>query len=198
MNEETKSYFTGIEKKLIEMICDSNKSIKIAMAWFTSNDLKNCILDKKRQSSKIEIEIVVDDNEINENYFLDYTPKFDDLGIIIKPKVSSKFLHNKFMLIDDKTVITGSYNFSKKAKSNLENIVVIQSESLCSYYLRIFKFISTFDYLDENIQLLLDYPDFAQRIISTYYEFTKSEFIKYRNKILIGDCFTHKMAIGMN
>jgi hypothetical protein len=47
------------------------------------------------------------------------------------------------------------------------------------------------DYLDENIKLLFEYPKFAQKLLSTYYAFSKNEYLKYENKIIIGDCFTH-------
>ena len=192
MNAQPKVYIKGIEKKVIEYISNANHSIIIAMAWFTNNTIKNCLIDKKRNKPEINIEIVVDKNEINKKYFLDYKSKFDEFGILIREKVDEKFLHHKFMIIDEYTAITGSYNFSKKAETNLENIVVIESGFISSYYSRIFKFITTRDYLDENIKLLLIYPVFAKSIISTYYQFNKNDFLKYRDKIQIGECFTHE------
>ena len=35
-----------------------------------------------------------------------------------------EIMHNKFCIIDHKTVITGSYNWTRKAKTNDENITV--------------------------------------------------------------------------
>lgn len=43
------------------------------------------------------------------------------------------FMHNKVLLIDD-TVITGSYNFSRSAQFNAENILFIESEPLADTY----------------------------------------------------------------
>jgi len=43
------------------------------------------------------------------------------------------FMHNKVLLIDD-TVITGSYNFSRSAELNAENILFIESAPLAEAY----------------------------------------------------------------
>jgi len=43
------------------------------------------------------------------------------------------FMHNKVLVIDD-TVITGSYNFSRSAQFNAENILFIESASLAQTY----------------------------------------------------------------
>jgi phosphatidylserine/phosphatidylglycerophosphate/cardiolipin synthase-like enzyme len=43
------------------------------------------------------------------------------------------FMHNKVLIVDD-TVITGSYNFSRSAQFNAENILFIESASLAEAY----------------------------------------------------------------
>lgn len=43
------------------------------------------------------------------------------------------FMHNKVLVIDD-TVVTGSYNFSRSAQFNAENILFIESEPLAEAY----------------------------------------------------------------
>ncbi|HEV2095849.1 MAG TPA: phosphatidylserine/phosphatidylglycerophosphate/cardiolipin synthase family protein [Chthoniobacterales bacterium] len=43
------------------------------------------------------------------------------------------FMHNKILVIDD-TVITGSYNFSRSAQYNAENILFIESAALADTY----------------------------------------------------------------
>jgi phosphatidylserine/phosphatidylglycerophosphate/cardiolipin synthase-like enzyme len=43
------------------------------------------------------------------------------------------FMHNKVLVIDD-TVITGSYNFSRSAQFNAENILFIESAPLAETY----------------------------------------------------------------
>jgi phosphatidylserine/phosphatidylglycerophosphate/cardiolipin synthase-like enzyme len=45
------------------------------------------------------------------------------------------FMHNKILVIDD-SVITGSYNFSRSAQANAENILFLESAALAEHYSR--------------------------------------------------------------
>jgi phosphatidylserine/phosphatidylglycerophosphate/cardiolipin synthase-like enzyme len=49
------------------------------------------------------------------------------------PSGRHDFMHNKILVIDD-TVITGSYNFSRSAQFNAENILFIESPALAERY----------------------------------------------------------------
>lgn len=49
------------------------------------------------------------------------------------PSGPHNFMHNKVLVIDD-TVITGSYNFSRSAQFNAENILFIESAPLAETY----------------------------------------------------------------
>jgi phosphatidylserine/phosphatidylglycerophosphate/cardiolipin synthase-like enzyme len=49
------------------------------------------------------------------------------------PDTPHDFMHNKVLVIDD-TVITGSYNFSRSAEANAENILTIESAPLAEAY----------------------------------------------------------------
>jgi len=49
------------------------------------------------------------------------------------PTSRHNFMHNKVLVVDD-TVITGSYNFSRSAQSNAENILFIESAPLANTY----------------------------------------------------------------
>jgi phosphatidylserine/phosphatidylglycerophosphate/cardiolipin synthase-like enzyme len=48
------------------------------------------------------------------------------------------FMHNKLMIIDDKMVITGSYNFSENAEANDENLLIFESPALAGAYNKYF------------------------------------------------------------
>jgi phosphatidylserine/phosphatidylglycerophosphate/cardiolipin synthase-like enzyme len=49
------------------------------------------------------------------------------------PTSRHDFMHNKILVIDD-TVVTGSYNFSRSAQFNAENILFIESAALAEHY----------------------------------------------------------------
>jgi phosphatidylserine/phosphatidylglycerophosphate/cardiolipin synthase-like enzyme len=52
-----------------------------------------------------------------------------------RPTSRHDFMHNKVLVVDD-TVITGSYNFSRSAQFNAENILFIESAPLAETYSR--------------------------------------------------------------
>ena len=52
-------------------------------------------------------------------------------------------MHNKVMIIDDKVVITGSYNFSENAEVNDENLLAIESAAVAAAYDRYFNALFT-------------------------------------------------------
>lgn len=56
-----------------------------------------------------------------------------------RPDAEEDFMHNKVMILDDRTVITGSYNFSENAESNDENLLVIESPEVAAAYARYFE-----------------------------------------------------------
>ena len=49
------------------------------------------------------------------------------------PAAPHDYMHNKALVVDD-TVITGSYNFSRSAEFNAENILIIESPPLADAY----------------------------------------------------------------
>ena len=54
-----------------------------------------------------------------------------DKGIPVKSnKGMTRKMHNKFVIIDEEIVLTGSYNWAKKSTSeNNENVVIISEKS---------------------------------------------------------------------
>ena len=58
-------------------------------------------------------------------------------GIPVKIDAQHAIAHNKVMIIDGKTVITGSFNFTKAAEdNNAENLLVIRDKELAERYIK--------------------------------------------------------------
>ena len=56
-------------------------------------------------------------------------------GIPVLIDAKHAIAHNKVMVIDDETIVTGSFNFTNQAEhSNAENLLVIRSRSLAEAY----------------------------------------------------------------
>jgi phospholipase D len=70
-------------------------------------------------------------------------PRFLSQGIDVKPDKNSALMHHKFFVIDNSTVITGSFNPTKAAdESNDDNLVVIRNSAIARQYAQEFQRIS--------------------------------------------------------
>jgi phosphatidylserine/phosphatidylglycerophosphate/cardiolipin synthase-like enzyme len=58
------------------------------------------------------------------------------MGIITYIDDRHAIAHNKIIIIDQETVITGSFNFTKAAEEeNAENLLIIKSKELAKSYI---------------------------------------------------------------
>jgi len=54
---------------------------------------------------------------------------FSKNGIQVKMDMTTNHMHHKFMIADERTVITGSYNWTNSAaRFNQENIIITQEK----------------------------------------------------------------------
>lgn len=118
------------EAGLIELIGSAEKTIDMAVFEFDLDSVKDALAEAWARGVEIR---VVYDNE--------YTDKDLDmkellsLGIKGTPDERSALMHNKFFIVDRKTVWTGSFNVSENAAhKNNENAMRIESEKLAEYY----------------------------------------------------------------
>ena len=122
----------------------SKSSIKAALAWFTDPELLKLLLNKKIQD-RIDVSIILFNDDINK-ILGSLTSLGDNLRFsnILKQQY---IMHHKFCIIDSSKVITGSYNWTIKARRyNKENIVFIEEENIVN------EFISEFENLFKNSQ----------------------------------------------
>lgn len=185
----------NIEQVILEHFDKARKSITIVVAWFTNKRIISKLIDIKKFRN-LDIQILVDNNEVNQKYFFElHLANLEESGIEVKRQHISKFNHNKFSVIDNETVITGSYNYTSKANQNFENIVIEKDHRIADFYTRIFKFFTDKNYIDPNISLLSDNFDFANKLISMYYPFSQKLFLKLKDQINLDYCFTHENGL---
>jgi len=116
--------FSQIRDLIYGKIFGSKKEIRIAVAWFTNQDILN-LLVFLLPAQKISL-------LINSDYIncgpdsLDFS-SFQAMGGKLYLHNPDILMHNKFCIIDDEILITGSYNYTYKAEySNKENVLLIQ------------------------------------------------------------------------
>lgn len=100
----------------LEKIINNSKISKCAFYDLTDYEVLEKIKNKKT-------EILIDEDN------------YENIGLEIK---KSGLMHNKFCILDEKKVITGSFNPTEK-NNNLNNIIIITSETIAKNYLEEFE-----------------------------------------------------------
>jgi hypothetical protein len=138
---ELKAHFSNIHKVIINHLEQSQTEIIAAIAWFTDRDIFEVLCKKARSGIKVSVALIGD--EINQGPGGLNFQRLSNFGgkVIFLPPGSrdAPTMHHKFCVIDRSTVITGSYNWSHKARSNDENITVVtDSTDFAGKYLETF------------------------------------------------------------
>lgn len=138
---ELKAHFSNIHKVIIAHLEQAQTEIVAAVAWFTDRDIFEVLCKKSRSGIKVSLALIGD--EINQGPGGLNFHRLSNLGgkVVFLPPGSrdEPTMHHKFCVIDGNKVITGSYNWSQKARSNDENITVVSdSADFASKYLDTF------------------------------------------------------------
>ncbi|MFH1439191.1 MAG: phospholipase D-like domain-containing protein [Candidatus Woesearchaeota archaeon] len=123
---------------MVDLINEAEESVHCELFDLDLVEIIKVLDDKfngKNENKKIDIKIVVDDdnyNEIEESYGR-------DLGFVsggfVKQDNGNQLTHNKFCIIDKKTVTTGSFNPTINGNNkNNNNLVVVKSKYLSENY----------------------------------------------------------------
>jgi len=134
-NNSVRVFFSpegGCTKAIIGEIANAKSQILVQAYSFTSKPIAKALLAAHKRGVKVEV--IVDKNQELEKYnsatFLANSriPTFiDDVHGIA---------HDKIMIIDGQTVITGSFNFTNAAEyKNAENLLIVNSEELAKLYI---------------------------------------------------------------
>ena len=121
---QTEALFENIADRIEQELTQAEQSIYIAVAWFTNPRLFDLLLTKAKQG--ITVQLLISNDPINQQSPIDYSGL--NIGNSIAYMIGDgkdDLMHNKFCVIDEYTVINGSYNWSKKAERNHENIIII-------------------------------------------------------------------------
>ena len=126
----------GCTDAIIKQIDNAKSEILVQAYSFTSTAIAKSLLEAHKRGVKVEA--ILDKSQKTQNYssatFLANSriPTFIDSNHAIA--------HNKVMIIDGNTVITGSFNFTKAAESkNAENLLIIKSDEIAKLYIENWK-----------------------------------------------------------
>jgi phosphatidylserine/phosphatidylglycerophosphate/cardiolipin synthase-like enzyme len=130
------------EKLLLRRIRRARKSILVAAYSFTSADFAAALREARQNG--VEVSIKIDRSRAQEEYTGQLVERLRRARVSVKtigmPERCS--MHNKFVIIDEKTVLTGSFNFTVAAATkNWENLVCIESQRAAKAFAQEWKLI---------------------------------------------------------
>ncbi|MBD0405471.1 phospholipase D-like domain-containing protein [Flammeovirga sp. EKP202] len=128
---EVEVHFEEIQQQFLHVLDQAKYTIWVTVAWFTNKKLFQKLIEKKRQG--INVQAIVLDDEINQKHGFNYEEHFETKRFM-KMGLYENIMHNKFCIIDLKTVIHGSYNWTEKANYNKETISIETSRELAEKY----------------------------------------------------------------
>ncbi len=114
----------GATQAITKALAEARSSILVSAYSFTSKDIAKALLDAKQRN--LEVKIILDKSQVSQRYSA--STFFSNLGFDLRIDVKHAIYHNKVMIIDNVTVITGSFNFTKAAETrNAENVLIIRN-----------------------------------------------------------------------
>ena len=122
---------SGVGNKIASLINRACCSVYIAVYSFTNRKIAWAVVDAYRRG--VNIKVILDKGQAKVrfgkyNFFL-------KKGIPIMLDNDGGLMHHKFAVIDNKTVITGSYNWTRNAElRNRENAIIIHSRQVAEIY----------------------------------------------------------------
>ena len=121
----------GCTEAVVRELGAAQQSVLVQAYSFTSAPIAKALVDAHKRG--VEVQAVLDKSQGTEKYSsADFV-----IHAVIPTRIDAKhaIAHNKVMVIDGQTVITGSFNFTKAAEEhNAENLLVIRSPELAAKY----------------------------------------------------------------
>ena len=121
----------GCTEAVVSNLNQAKSNVLVQAYSFTSAPIAKALVDAKKRG--VNVQVILDKSQRTEKYssadFLlhEGVPTFIDAKHAIA--------HNKIMILDGATVLTGSFNFTKAAESNnAENLLVIHDAELAAKY----------------------------------------------------------------
>lgn len=123
--------------KLVQFILSAKSSLDIAIYTINDPDITNAIIQIFK--NKIPVRVIVDCSQLKPD------PRSSEkvlkqMGVPVKQGKQNGYMHNKFTLVDNKMLETGSYNYTRHAAgANQENQVYLANPTIVLAYKKRFE-----------------------------------------------------------
>ena len=132
----------GVENRLVELVHNAQTSITVMVFSFTSDALAEALLEQAKNG--VRVRVVLDEEQAGSNTGGEYQ-RLKDAGIDVRLDGITGQMHHKVLVVDEKWVALGSYNFSRSAEvRNDENLIIAEDAVLAE------KFLGEFEKINEQ------------------------------------------------
>ena len=112
---------------IIHKISNATKRLKICVFTISDDRISQAIASSHKRGLDIKI---ITDNDKSFDMGSD-VGTLSKMGIAVKMDSTPDHMHHKFMVVDDRAVITGSYNWTQSAaRYNHENILLTEEDKV--------------------------------------------------------------------
>lgn len=130
---EVQNYFSPVDHvmdKLVALINGAQKSIRFMAFTYTDQDLANAMI--ARFNAGVDVAGVIENRGASQGSLVSLACA----KVPVKVDGNKYTMHHKVIIIDNRIVITGSYNFTVSADTaNDDNVIVIYDPSVAQQYL---------------------------------------------------------------
>jgi phosphatidylserine/phosphatidylglycerophosphate/cardiolipin synthase-like enzyme len=121
----------GCTDAVIRELNKAKSTVLVQAYSFTSAPIAKALLNAHKRGLKVEV--ILDKSQRTQKY--SSATFLHNVGIPVKIDAQHVIAHNKVIIVDGETVITGSFNFTKAAEqNNAENLLVIRDKKLAERY----------------------------------------------------------------
>lgn len=134
------TYFSpddGVQAVLVDILGAARESIYFMAFSFTADELGDAI--RERAQSGVTVAGVMDEDQVKSNAGTEFDP-FNQAGLDVYRDGNPGQMHHKIIIVDEETIIFGSYNFTNSAETrNDETLMVVYNEQIAAYFLAEFQ-----------------------------------------------------------
>ncbi len=122
----------GATEAVVQALDAAKNTVFVQAYSFTSKEIAEALLHAHKRG--VVIHVILDKSILTDHYSEADFLAHAGMSVLIDEK--HQIAHNKIMIIDGETVITGSFNFTRQAEEhNAENLLVIHDRGLAERYL---------------------------------------------------------------
>lgn len=121
----------GVRQHILPLLNQATRSIDVAMYSFTDSDLAWALV--RAHERGVKVRLYLDSEQAAGKY--SKSRFFEGRGLAVRYYRGEGIMHHKFAVIDAKTVVTGSYNWTASAEErNRENALIIVDPGIATSY----------------------------------------------------------------